>query len=63
MGCFAQNPRVSEIETNDLDKLNLDKNFIRTDINVKEEFNFKPNFLTFAGTRFSSRERYCSIRE
>jgi hypothetical protein len=50
-------------ETNDLDKLNLDENFIRTDINLREGFNLKPDFITFAGTRFSSRTRYCSIRE
>jgi hypothetical protein len=50
-------------ETNDLDKLNLDENFIRTDIHVREGFNLKPDFITFAGTRFSSRTRYCSIRE
>jgi hypothetical protein len=54
---LLQSPAINE-----LDKLNINKNFIRIGGEVAQ-FNIKPNLITFGKTRGSSRERYCSIRE
>jgi hypothetical protein len=54
---LLQSPTINE-----LDKLNINDNFIRTNREI-EQFNIKPNLIVFGTTRGSSRERYCSIRE
>jgi hypothetical protein len=55
---LLQSPSINE-----LDKLNICDNFIRTNGEIIGQFNIKPNLINYGNTRASSRERYCSIRE
>jgi hypothetical protein len=48
---------------NELDKLNICDNFIRTNREIIGQFNIKPNLINYGKNRASSSYRYCSIRE